>query len=101
MQLETRNQKLGTFTSSNHISQNRRLATENFHCSKQGLSPQAPIRSRILTIRGVQVILSSDLAPLYDVEVKYLHRQVKRNTNRFPPDFVLHLSPEEASALRC
>ena len=59
------------------------------------------IRSRILTIRGVQVILSSDLAPLYDVEVKYLHRQVKRNTNRFPPDFVLHLSPEEASALRC
>ena len=52
-------------------------------------------------MRGVQVILSSDLAPLYDVEVKYLHRQVKRNANRFPSDFVLHLSPEEANVLRC
>ena len=59
------------------------------------------IRSRIFTIRGVQVILSIDLAPLYDVEVKYLHRQVKRNANRFPSDFVLHLSPEETNALRC
>ena len=59
------------------------------------------IRSRILTIRGMQVMLSSDLASLYEVEVKYLHRQVKRNANRFPPDFVLHLSPDEANALRC
>ena len=59
------------------------------------------IKSRILTIRGVQVMLSSDLSLLYDVEVKYLHRQVKRNANRFPSDFVLHLSPDEANALRC
>ena len=59
------------------------------------------IKSRIFTIRDVQVILSSDLAPLYDVEVKYLHRQVRRNENRFPSDFVLHLTPEEANALRC
>ena len=47
------------------------------------------IKSRIFTIRGVQVMLSSDLASLYDVEVKYLHRQVKRNANRFP----LHRRP--------
>ena len=67
----------------------------------QELSNSDVIRSRIFTIRGVQVILSSDLALLYDVEVKYLHRQVKRNANRFPSDFVLHLSPEEANALRC
>ena len=67
----------------------------------QELSNSDMIRSRIFTIRGVQVILSSDLAPLYDVEVKYLHRQVKRNSNRFPSDFVLHLSPEETNALRC
>ncbi|MBQ6337722.1 MAG: ORF6N domain-containing protein [Kiritimatiellae bacterium] len=59
------------------------------------------IKSRIFTIHGVQVMLSSDLASLYDVEVKYLHRQVKRNENRFPSDFVLHLSPEEAKVLRC
>ena len=67
----------------------------------QELSNSDLIRSRIFTIRGVQVILSSDLAPLYDVEVKHLHRQVKRNANRFPSDFVLHLSPEETNALRC
>ena len=42
MQLETRNQKLGTFTSSNHISQNRRLFTKDFYHRKQGLSPQIP-----------------------------------------------------------
>ena len=59
------------------------------------------IKSRIFTIRGVQVMLSSDLASLYDVEVKHLHRQVKRNEKRFPPDFVMHISPSEAIALRC
>ena len=59
------------------------------------------IKSRIFTIHGVQVMLSNDLASLYDVEVKYLHRQVKRNENRFPSDFVLHLSPNETKALRC
>ena len=59
------------------------------------------IRSRILTIRGVQVMLSSDLSDLYEVEVKHLHRQVKRNTGRFPSDFVIHLSPEEVKGLRC
>jgi len=59
------------------------------------------IKSRIFTIRGVQVMLSNDLAVLYDVEVKYLHRQVKRNESRFPADFVFHLSPDEANALRC
>ena len=59
------------------------------------------IKSRIHTIRGEQMMLSSDLAELYDVEVKYLHRQVKRNQARFPPDFVLHLSPDELKGLRC
>lgn len=62
---------------------------------------EGKIKSRIFTIRGVQVMLSSDLASLYEVEVKYLHRQVKRNANRFPLDFVIHLSPDEANALRC
>ena len=46
-------------------------------------------------------MLSPDLAALYDVEVKYLHRQVKRNASRFPLDFVMHLSPDEAKSLRC
>ena len=59
------------------------------------------IKSRIFTIRGEQMMLSSDLSQLYDVEVKHLHRQVKRNPSRFPSDFVLHLSPDDIKGLRC
>ena len=73
---------------------------ETIHAAMAPLDDDS-IKSRILTIRGVQVMLSSDLSLLYEVEVKYLHRQVKRNANRFPSDFVLHLSPDEANALRC
>jgi len=57
------------------------------------------IKSRIFTIRGVQVMLDRDLAALYGVEVKYLNRQVKRNIERFPADFMFPLSKEEC--LRC
>ena len=57
------------------------------------------IKSRILTVRGVQVILDRDLAILYGVEVKQLNRQVKRNIERFPQDFMFQLSREEC--LRC
>ena len=57
------------------------------------------IKSRILTIRGVQVMLDRDLAILYGVEVKQLNRQVKRNIERFPQDFMFQLSREEC--LRC
>ncbi len=46
------------------------------------------IRSRIFTIRGVQVMLDRDLAELYGVEVKYLNRQVKCNLEHFPDDFI-------------
>ena len=45
------------------------------------------IRSRIITIRDVQVMLDRDLAELYGVEVGQLNRQVKRNIERFPHDF--------------
>ena len=57
------------------------------------------IRSRILTIRGVQVMLDRDLAELYGVEVGQLNRQVKRNIERFPDDFMFQLSREDCS--RC
>ena len=57
------------------------------------------IKSRIFTVRDVQVILDRDLATLYGVEVKYLNRQVKRNIERFPADFMFQLSKEEC--LRC
>ena len=57
------------------------------------------IRSRILTIRGVQVMLDRDLSELYGVEVGQLNRQVKRNLERFPDDFMFRLNREECS--RC
>ena len=65
------------------------------------LDSDVAIQSRIFTIRGAQVILSRDLAELYDVEVKNLHRQVKRNPSRFPADFVIHIAPGEIEGLRC
>ena len=53
------------------------------------------IKSRILTIRGVQVMLDRDLAVLYGVDVKRINEQVKRNAERFPDDFMFHLTKEE------
>ena len=58
------------------------------------------VESRILLVRGLRVILDSDLAELYGVEVKRLNEQVKRNAGRFPRDFVMRLSVEEATNLR-
>ena len=57
------------------------------------------IRQRIRTIRGVQVMLDRDLAELYGVEVKQLNRQVKRNIERFPADFMFQLTKEDC--IRC
>ena len=57
------------------------------------------IRNRIHVIRGVQVMLDRDLAALYQVEVKQLNRQVQRNIERFPADFMFQLNKEECS--RC
>ena len=57
------------------------------------------IRSRILTIRGVQVMLDRDLAELYGVPTKRLNEQVKRNAERFPADFMFHLSKTEMAEL--
>ena len=53
------------------------------------------IRSRILTMRGVQVILDRDLAMLYGVDAKRINEQVKRNIERFPEDFMFRLPKDE------
>ena len=53
------------------------------------------IRSRILTMRGVQVILDRDLAMLYGVDAKRINEQVKRNIERFPEDFMFRLTKDE------
>lgn len=52
-------------------------------------------------IRGQQVMLDSDLAQLYGTEVKNLNRQVKRNIEKFPEDFMFQLIEREAQDLWC
>lgn len=58
------------------------------------------IEERIYLIRGQKVMLDSDLAELYGVLTKNLNRAVRRNLDRFPPDFMFQLTEEEAEALR-
>ena len=58
------------------------------------------IRSRILTIRGVQVMLDRDLAALYGVTTGALNQAVKRNIRRFPERFIFKLDKTEAENLR-
>ena len=57
------------------------------------------IEKKIFLIRGLNVMLDRDLAELYGVETKYLTRQVRRNIERFPEDFMFRLTKEEF--LRC
>jgi len=58
------------------------------------------IQSRILTIRGVQVMLDRDLAELYGVDVRRLNEQVTRNRERFPERFMHQLTKEEFADLK-
>lgn len=58
------------------------------------------IKNKIYTIRGVQVIIDRDLAKLYDVDIKRLNEQVKRNMERFPEDFMFQLTASEYNSLR-
>jgi len=59
-----------------------------------------PLDSLILTIRKEKVILDADLAEIYGVSTKRLNEQVKRNTDRFPSDFVFQLSGEKIGFLK-
>ncbi|MFC3415726.1 ORF6N domain-containing protein [Algoriphagus hitonicola] len=58
------------------------------------------IENRIHTVRGLQVMLDSDLAELYGTETKFINRAVKRNQQRFPPAFTFQLSIKEWENLR-
>lgn len=58
------------------------------------------IESKIFIFRGQKVLLSDDLADLYQVETKVLSQAVKRNLERFPQDFMFQLTWEETHALR-
>ncbi len=57
------------------------------------------VEKRIFVIRGQKVMVDRDLAGLYGVETKYLNRQVKRNLERFPAEFMFRLTHKEKNEL--
>lgn len=59
------------------------------------------IATKILLIRGKRVMLDRDLAKLYGVDTGQLTRQVRRNINRFPEDFMFQLTKNEFQNLMC
>ncbi|MCK9211603.1 MAG: ORF6N domain-containing protein [Ignavibacteriaceae bacterium] len=65
----------------------------------KALLPTERIETKILLIRGQKVMLDRDLAKLYGVETKNLNRQVKRNPERFPLEFMFQLTVEEKTEL--
>ncbi|MDP1810133.1 MAG: ORF6N domain-containing protein [Sediminibacterium sp.] len=58
------------------------------------------IQNRIYEVRGERVMLDSDLAALYEVEIRVLNQAVKRNSKRFPADFMFQLTKDEFESLR-
>ena len=58
------------------------------------------IQKRIFLLRGQKVMLSMDLAELYDVEARALVQAVKRNRERFPDDFMFQLNKTEFAHLK-
>ena len=58
------------------------------------------LKNKIYTIRGVQVMLDSDLAEIYGYETKRFNEQVKNNIERFDEDFRFQLTQDEVDVLR-
>jgi hypothetical protein len=68
---------------------------------EENILQQETIMSKITVVRGRKIMLDMDLAELYKVETKILKRQVRRNIERFPPDFMFELTEDEWQILRC
>ncbi|MEI7897758.1 MAG: ORF6N domain-containing protein, partial [bacterium] len=69
------------------------------------METEIPVKSENISllihfIRGKKVLLDFDLADLYEVKTKNLNLAVKRNINRFPPDFMFQLTKTEWEGLR-
>jgi len=64
------------------------------------LIPIEIIENKIFVIKGHRVMFDSDLANLYDVETRILNRDVQRNIERFPEDFMFQLTDDEWKVLK-
>ena len=62
-------------------------------------NPITVVQNLIYEIRGKRVMLDFDLAKLYQIETKVLKQAVRRNIERFPPDFMFTLSDSEYNSL--
>jgi phage regulator Rha-like protein len=67
---------------------------------KTKLAPVRRIEEMIFLIRGQRVMLDFDLARVYGVTTKVLNQAIKRNLNRFPPDFAFQVANQELAILR-
>ncbi len=73
---------------------------KNFQSRASHMLPVESIAQRIITIRGLRVMLDSDLAALYEEPTKRFNEAVKRNASRFPNDFMFQLTQDEWGSLR-
>jgi len=70
-----------------------------YFTNNEGTIAYPEIEHRIFTIRSVQVMIDRDLADLYSVQTKRINEQVKRNIDRFPPQFCFQLTKAEFNEL--
>lgn len=78
-----------------------RLLRSTFSMNKSKHSDvKTSLSDQIYFVRGHQVMLDHDLATLYSVTTKRLNEQLKRNQDRFPPDFAFQLTYQEVTNLR-
>ncbi len=66
----------------------------------KAISFEEELKSKIYTVRGMQVMLDSDLADLYEIDTKTLNRAVKRNISRFPVKFMFQMNEQDFNSLR-
>ena len=62
---------------------------------KPSIVPEEVIMNKILLLRGVKVMIDSDMAELYGLSTKRLNERVKRNLKRFPEDFMFQITEDE------
>lgn len=67
---------------------------------KEVILLETDVQDKIYFIRGLSVMLDSDLAELYDVETHVLNQAVSRNSDRFPGDFMFQLTKDEWANLK-
>jgi hypothetical protein len=93
--IEAKNSNIGLSTNEINILY---LKLQSIVMSKEeSLIPDEVVINKILVIRDRKVMIDADLAELYGVPTKRLNEQVKRNTKRFPEDFMFQLTEEEKS----